>query len=996
MAFSGSQNTNRYAGINLYTPDFQLISTALTAKQQKLDTNRAKLQSYRDQLGLSLDVAKDADQKYIDDRLSQLTAMTNEYASMDLSNDGLTQSLIGNLGQVVDGNVKNAVASTKVLQSEQAEWADKRKNKPELYSEDNYRFAMQKANNWMNDNTVGTAYNGGGGFIEYVDVNAKLMKALPDLMKSFTEEQVRQVSSGQPIGSVIKTQSINKNKMSAAIEGLLGEKERKQLQINAWSTYDGVPDEQLATEYNSFIDDKADVLEEKIKAAQSLIATSSGANKEAYKRELDFLKEEKGELDNMSFDSVVAQGGKTAVYNQLYQTKFKNQFLEAFTFNDRIIDIDVDATAKANLEYAFDLEKFNETKRHNLAMEAKTTSKSKSGSGVGDYAYMFPNGAITETAEKTTIDTTQARKNKADKESYVETKSRDRMFNGLVSITKDEDRAAEIMADPNFRQYLYRGDFSKAYVDEKGTAVKLPVSVLQDYQETYVKVPKVKKEAFKTINKTIKDAQAALLRGIATDNASWDEIPKSSYRLQPVNGDPEKFKLVKDKDGNRYKNLLEKRRKGVLTEADKKELNLLSSLHLLSDPKLREVDRNLIRQKISNENLKGVNYSKEVKELYKEMYKKEGDTVPGFKSKKDLFKDIHFSDFTLGDVVTTDSDITKWKTTSEEEKKYQNLSKIIAGEYEERRQSSMPSLSWDKKIIRTIPSKRYTDEELSVMKKEAAKLQNKVGNIGVDTILKRQFDRIHREVDGYYNTNLPSGKVFKISKDLDKDYHKAVTLKLGFEDLTADVKFEHLFDKNGNPTNQVKFYQDKITYNKKGGQTTPQIMRIGERTVTVDFANRELNMTIDYTMGKRYDARTPKTARTITLGNGKRSSADKLVPFSTNHGQLQEQLYSRLDKSYGKDISNVAISEVEKYRSGVYTIKYEVDPETRQYYAFAYKGGKKEFDGAGIPVGDKFDETTVEGWMRNPTESSRKATDSFLAILDQYIDYYANKKYHEL
>ena len=227
MAFSGSQNINQYAGINLYTPDFQLISTALTAKQQKLDTNRAKLQSYRDQLGLSLDVAKDADQKYIDDRLSQLTAMTNQYASMDLSNDGLTQSLMSNLGQVIDGNVKNAVTSTKILQSEQAEWADKRKNKPELYAERNYKYAMQKANNWMNDDTVGTAYNGGGGFIEYVDYSAMIQKALPDIQKALEAKGKRVETNGLASNTIME---VNRQDMADALKGILSGKAQQQME----------------------------------------------------------------------------------------------------------------------------------------------------------------------------------------------------------------------------------------------------------------------------------------------------------------------------------------------------------------------------------------------------------------------------------------------------------------------------------------------------------------------------------------------------------------------------------------------------------------------------------------------------------------------------------------------------------------------------------------------------------------------------------------------
>ena len=164
---------NDYSNLTLYTPDYNLLQTALQYKQGKLDQNRAKLQQVRDQFG-ALDVVKDEDQKYLDDRLQKVTEITNKYAGLDLSSDALTNSLVGNMNQVIDDGVKTAVVSTKRLRNEQKEWEEKRKNKPEQYSDLNYAFAMQKANRWMNDGTTGTSYSGGGGFVEYRDVNKKI------------------------------------------------------------------------------------------------------------------------------------------------------------------------------------------------------------------------------------------------------------------------------------------------------------------------------------------------------------------------------------------------------------------------------------------------------------------------------------------------------------------------------------------------------------------------------------------------------------------------------------------------------------------------------------------------------------------------------------------------------------------------------------------------------------------------------------------------------
>ena len=90
---SSYSSINDYSNLTLYTPDYNLLQTALQYKQGQLDQNRAKLQQVRDQFG-ALDVVKDEDQKYLDDRLQKVTEITNKYAGLDLSSDALTNSLV--------------------------------------------------------------------------------------------------------------------------------------------------------------------------------------------------------------------------------------------------------------------------------------------------------------------------------------------------------------------------------------------------------------------------------------------------------------------------------------------------------------------------------------------------------------------------------------------------------------------------------------------------------------------------------------------------------------------------------------------------------------------------------------------------------------------------------------------------------------------------------------------------------------------------------------
>ena len=356
--------------------------------------------------------------------------------------------------------------------------------------------------------------------------------------------------------------------------------------------------------------------------------------------------------------------------------------------------------------------------------------------------------------------------------------------------------------------------------------------------------------------------------------------------------------------------------------------------------------------------------------------------MAGFTNQKGQFDDLFFSNFEKGDVKSYGGDAPKIKST---------VLTYLDGVTKET----------IKEVINTVGRQKasgdkpmYNDKQLSILKKEYATLVNKESTVsGIDTLIKNQFDRVHREIDDYYASDAPMGVVHEISKENDKDYFRVAKLQLGFEE-DSKIKFEHLFNNQGEPTDKVLFYQDKIVYNTVKGVTNKQVMRIAEETLTVNEANQKLGMNIDYKRGARYDARVPSKARPIVIGNGLTSSTAKVVNYSERQGDSYKQIYNVAATNYGKETMQMIDSEFRNYVNGDYLIKYEVDPETRQYVAYAYRGKERAFDGVGVPVGDHFATADVNAWLADPKESSRKATDSFLAILDQYKDYYANKKYN--
>lgn len=380
----------------LYTPNTELIQTALSYKQQKLDLNREKLQNLRDQFG-ALDVAKDQDKEYLESRLQQVTDLTNQYANMDLSDEGLSRSLQANLSQVIDDNVKNAVLSTKLRKAELAEWSKMEKEKPDLYADQNFRWASQKANKWMTDETVGTLYKGGGGFIAYSDVGKKILENVDKMQKSAYFKGKRTVDQGGYFDALIETEQVDRSKMDEAFEFLLNDQDRRQIQIDAWDKFDSAPADVVAEEYEQYRTTKVESYDEQIANLKVSLSSATGDDKIELLETLEKYTTEKSKLESAKVEDLMKEGGAQAVYTTNYYNNFKDGFLDAYSYAPRVVDIKVDEVSKANLE-------FGEKVRHNLATEelarAKTVSAASAkangvnGEGFESPMFLTPKEAI--------------------------------------------------------------------------------------------------------------------------------------------------------------------------------------------------------------------------------------------------------------------------------------------------------------------------------------------------------------------------------------------------------------------------------------------------------------------------------------------------------------------------------------------------------------------------------------------------------------------------
>lgn len=336
----------------LHRPNFELIEKALQYKQEKLDTNRAKLQNVYDQYS-ALQVHNDVDQQYIENRLERVKDITNKYANMDLSDDNFASSLMGTVSQVLDDKVKNAVLSTRVIQAEDAEWKKMKTDKPELYSDGNRAYALEHSDrgNYENAQVAGTMYKGGAGFIEYRDLSKKVMDNLPKLRDTFKMEY-QQTGPNEGYFRYMDTyKTVDKDALSGAVELLFDEKDKQQIGINAWATYDKQPDELIKKDWENFQEPEKELASNNISALRTALADPKNADMaDEYREQLNSWEKKKSDLDNYTYEKVVATSGREGVYSALYSEKYKKGIVDTYS-GATTIERKIDETHKANVEF---------------------------------------------------------------------------------------------------------------------------------------------------------------------------------------------------------------------------------------------------------------------------------------------------------------------------------------------------------------------------------------------------------------------------------------------------------------------------------------------------------------------------------------------------------------------------------------------------------------------------------------------------------------------
>lgn len=364
--------------------------------QQKIDTNRQAINEYADYI-INSDIIKPQDREYLQNRLNGLIQdVNNVYRKSNLASDGVARSIQARLGEALDTRVLNAIAGTREIRSFSEKMEDMKLNNPKMYSPINEAEAFADAVAWMNDGQVGTRLNP-IHYTPYTDYHAEVDEKMKNFISLNKGKKVNVPvidANGNRTGEMreMYIDEMSYTQVRDIAMASISENGKAQMQLEGRYMARTNPDLFNVQSTSDFLKGYIDDFSAK---EESIRAKLKGVGNDKVKKAR--LESELADITKQKNDFVEeAEGVIGSNYSPERAGMFmvRQQFLRGvglrWSYNNSYETLGVDDYYfKAN-QQMMERAKFNETKRHNLAMEksalirASKSGKSENGNGGGD------------------------------------------------------------------------------------------------------------------------------------------------------------------------------------------------------------------------------------------------------------------------------------------------------------------------------------------------------------------------------------------------------------------------------------------------------------------------------------------------------------------------------------------------------------------------------------------------------------------------------------
>lgn len=283
--------SSQYSILRQYTPyvnpyNIDLIKDVTMYKQGKVDAAREKIYTQMDYL-MGQEIDKPEARAYMEDKMSAVVAdINNKFKGMDLSSDGVTRAIQGQISTVLDDTVINAIAGTKEGRRMQKMLSDLQLNHPEQYSAANAYVAMKPYTQWLNDGKAGSRLPS-LQYTPYVDYNKELQDRIGFISKLHKGAKVQMPvldKDGKPTGVMqeVTKDSLTPEQIAAIALAGLSDKARQQMQVESIYMVDSNPSLYSFDSIRGFMSSQ---IEDKQKYVDALTADLAGVGSNPAKKE---------------------------------------------------------------------------------------------------------------------------------------------------------------------------------------------------------------------------------------------------------------------------------------------------------------------------------------------------------------------------------------------------------------------------------------------------------------------------------------------------------------------------------------------------------------------------------------------------------------------------------------------------------------------------------------------------------------------------------------
>lgn len=233
----------------------QYVGAIQKGMQQKFDINLAKIDDLISKVA-TVPLARDKDKRYLGDKLQGLLSMVDANSKVDLSDNVVARQISAYVTTAIDDNVKEQLANSQKISNYQQTAAQRKKDKPELYSDANYAYGLDKSGyaDYISEKKDSL---GNMDYIDYYDVDKNLNKELEAFAKERGFEKVLDSSiEGGYIFRTVKGKEITKEEVSSFFDSKMASdpKLKQQFMINAHYNYRGISDADLIKSYKEQAD----------------------------------------------------------------------------------------------------------------------------------------------------------------------------------------------------------------------------------------------------------------------------------------------------------------------------------------------------------------------------------------------------------------------------------------------------------------------------------------------------------------------------------------------------------------------------------------------------------------------------------------------------------------------------------------------------------------------------------------------------------------------